>query len=112
VGIGLTVLGWVLHFIPPVARFVPVVRTFAPIGAGVGRMDWRKYTLYNVIGGGVWGIGLTVLGWVLHFIPPVARFVENYIDYILLGAVVVTVVPALLHYLQARRKAQRAPEAQ
>lgn len=91
-----------------IARFVPVVRTFAPIAAGVGKMDWRKYTLYNVIGGAAWGIGLTVLGWALHFIPPVAHFVENYIDFILLGAVVVTVIPALVHYLSTRHRAQRA----
>ncbi|WP_366083866.1 VTT domain-containing protein [Gryllotalpicola sp.] len=94
-----------------IARFVPVVRTFAPITAGVGKMDWRRYTLYNVIGAAVWGMGLTVLGWALHFIPPVAHFVESYIDLILLGAVVVTVIPALVHYLSTRHKAQRATQS-
>lgn len=44
------------------ARFVPVVRTFAPVAAGVGHMDYRKYSLYNLIGALIWGAGLTYFG--------------------------------------------------
>ncbi|WP_022881263.1 DedA family protein [Gryllotalpicola ginsengisoli] len=91
-----------------IARFVPVVRTFAPVAAGVGKMDYRKYTLYNAIGALLWGAGIVYLGYVLHFIPPVQHFVEDYIDVILIGAVVVSVVPTGLHLLNAQRKAKRA----
>jgi membrane-associated protein len=92
------------------ARFVPVVRTFAPIAAGVGRMSYKKYSLYNAIGALIWGAGVTFLGFVLGFIPPVANLVRNYIDVILLLAVVVTVVPAILTYVRNARKAKREQE--
>lgn len=89
-----------------IARFVPVVRTFAPVAAGVGHMNYRKYSLYNLVGALIWGAGITLFGYLLGFIPPVAHFVENYIDMILLGAVIVTVVPAALHYLRSAKKAR------
>ncbi|MDM9063970.1 DedA family protein, partial [Klebsiella pneumoniae] len=62
------------------ARFVPIVRTFAPIAAGVGRMPWRKYSLYNLIGALLWGFGLTMVGYVIAYIPWVSDFVTKYID--------------------------------
>lgn len=90
------------------ARFVPVVRTFAPVAAGVGHMNRRRYSLYNIIGGAIWGFGLTLLGYVIGFVPPVARFVEKYIDLILLAAVLVAVLPTAWHYWQGVRKAKRS----
>jgi membrane-associated protein len=94
-----------------VARFVPVVRTFAPVAAGVGHMSYRKYSLYNLVGALVWGAGLTFAGYLLGYIPPVADFVTSYIDIILLGAVALTVIPTAIHYVQSSRKAKRAREA-
>ncbi len=90
------------------ARFVPIVRTFAPVAAGVGHMDYKKYTLYNFIGAVIWGIGLTYAGYLLGFIPPVADFVREYIDVILLAAVVLTLIPTIYHYVQSSRKAKKA----
>lgn len=89
------------------ARFVPIVRTFAPVAAGVGHMSYKKYSLYNLIGALVWGVGLTFGGYLLGNIPPVAEFVKNYIDIILLVAVVGTLIPTVFHYLQSIRKAKR-----
>jgi membrane-associated protein len=89
------------------ARFVPIVRTFTPVAAGVGHMDYRKYTLYNLIGALIWGAGLTFFGYLLGYIPPVAFFVEEYIDVILLAAVVLTLIPTVYHYLQSSRRAKR-----
>jgi membrane-associated protein len=89
------------------ARFVPIVRTFAPVAAGVGHMNYKKYSLYNAIGALIWGAGLTLFGYVIGYIPPVARFVSNYIDIILIGAVVVTLIPTLFHYVQSLRKAKK-----
>jgi membrane-associated protein len=94
-----------------VARFVPIVRTFAPVAAGVGHMDYRKYSLYNLIGALIWGAGLTLVGYFLGYIPPVADFVRHYIDVILLGAVVLTLIPTVYHYVQSTRKARRARAA-
>jgi membrane-associated protein len=93
------------------ARFVPIVRTFAPVAAGVGHMSYKKYSLYNAIGAFIWGAGLTYFGFLIGYIPPVAEFVEKYIDVILIGAVVVTLVPTLFHYIQSTRKAKKAGAA-
>jgi membrane-associated protein len=90
------------------ARFVPVVRTFAPVAAGVGRMSVKKYTLFNAIGAVAWAGGIVYLGYLLHFIPPVQHFVERYIDEMLLAAVVIAVVPATFQLIRTQRKAKRA----
>jgi len=93
------------------ARFVPIVRTFAPVAAGVGHMNKWKYTLYNFIGAVLWGFGLTMFGYLIGFIPPVADFVEHYIDLILLAAVGGTAIVTLWHYLRERSKAKKAAAA-
>jgi membrane-associated protein len=93
------------------ARFVPIVRTFAPVAAGVGHMDYRKYSLYNFIGAMVWGAGLTFFGYFLGYIPPLADFVRDYIDLILLGAVVITLIPTIYHYISSTVKARREARA-
>ena len=93
------------------ARFVPVVRTFAPIAAGVGHMPWRKYSLYNLIGAVLWGFGLTMFGYLIGFIPPVATFVENYIDLILLAAVGGTALVTIWHYFSERRVVKKEKAA-
>ena len=90
------------------ARFVPVVRTFAPVAAGVGKMPRLKYSLYNFIGAVLWGTGLTLLGFWVGHIPVVADFVEKYIDLVLLGVVIVVLLPTIYHYVQALVKARKA----
>ncbi|MFZ6991012.1 DedA family protein [Curtobacterium sp. RRHDQ66] len=94
------------------ARFVPVVRTFLPIAAGVGRMNYKKYSLYNAIGAVIWGVGVTFLGYFLGYIPFVADLVRNYIDLILIAAVLVTVVPMALTYFRNARKAKKEEQEQ
>lgn len=90
------------------ARFVPIVRTFAPVAAGVGHMPWRKYTLYNFIGAMLWGFGLTMVGYLIAYIPWIRDLVVEYIDVILLLAVGGTAVVTLWHYLSERYKAKKA----
>lgn len=89
------------------ARFVPVIRTFTPVAAGVGHMNYKRYSLYNLIGAIVWGIGLTLAGYLVGHIPPVADFVREYIDVVLLAAVAISVLPPFYHYIQSVRKAKR-----
>lgn len=102
------------------ARFVPIVRTFAPVAAGVGHMNYKKYSLYNAAGALIWGSGLTFAGWVLGLIPPFAigdftvdlrSFVVEYIDVILLGAVALTIGVTGFHYIQSMIKARKARKA-
>ncbi len=90
------------------ARFVPILRTFVPVAAGIGHMDYRKYSLYNLVGAMIWGAGLTYAGFLLGYIPPVRDFVQEYIDVILLGAVVATLIPTIFHYVQSTMKARKA----
>jgi len=89
------------------ARFVPIVRTFAPVAAGVGKMAWHKYSLYNLIGAVIWGFGLTVIGYLVSLIPGVGQFVAEYIDVILLVAVAGTIVFIVWHYFAEKRKVKR-----
>ncbi|MDQ1551110.1 MAG: rane-associated protein [Actinomycetota bacterium] len=92
-----------------VARFVPVVRTFAPVAAGVGHMGRRRYSVYNLIGALLWGGGLTTVGYLLGNIPPVANFVTKYIDLVLFAVVALTLLAAIIHYLQGVIHARRNP---
>lgn len=81
------------------ARFVPVVRTFTPIVAGVSAMHYRTFVRFNVIGGTLWAVGVTVLGYFLGQID----FVKQNIELILIGIVAVSVLPLAIEYLRARR---------
>ena len=93
------------------ARFVPVIRTFAPVAAGVGHMPWRRYTLYNGIGAVLWGGLLTYLGYLIAYIPWIRDLVTEYIDLILLAAVVGTAGITVAHYLLERHKVKKAEAA-
>ncbi|KGJ71715.1 hypothetical protein GY21_20300 [Cryobacterium roopkundense] len=87
-----------------VARFVPVVRTFAPVAAGVGRMPRRLFTLFNIIGGTVWTVVIVGSGFLLAHIAGVAEFVGRYIDLVLVSIVVLSVLPVLVRALVLRRR--------
>jgi membrane-associated protein len=90
-----------------IARFVPIVRTFAPVAAGVAHMNYKKYSLYNLIGALIWGAGLTFAGYLLGYVPVLGDFIREYIDIILIAAVLVTIIPTGIHYIQSSRKAKR-----
>jgi membrane-associated protein len=85
------------------ARFVPIVRTFITVIAGVGRMDFRKYAIYSTIGGVIWGAGVTVLGYFLGQIT----FVRANIEAMLILIVLVSVIPIALELIRARMAARR-----
>ena len=89
-----------------IARFVPIVRTFAPVVAGVGEMRYRTFVVYNLIGALLWGVGVTLLGyWLGQF-----EFVQTYLEPILIAIVVISVVPIAVELLRARtRRRQQAP---
>lgn len=90
-----------------VARFVPVIRTFAPVAAGVGHMPRRIFTLFNIVGAALWSTLVILLGFGLAHIPGVADFVASYIDIVLIGIVVISVVPILARTVLLRRRASR-----
>ncbi|MDK1341788.1 VTT domain-containing protein [Streptomyces sp. 378] len=86
------------------ARFVPIVRTFAPIVAGAGRMKYRTFFTYNVIGGIAWGTGVTLAGYWLGQID----FIKKNVESILILIVLLSVVPIIVEYLRDRSKKKRA----
>jgi membrane-associated protein len=80
------------------ARFVPIVRTFITVTAGVGRMDRRRYLTYSGIGALLWATGVTVLGYALGSVG----FVRDHIEMLLLAIVAVSVIPVFAEYLRHR----------
>ncbi|MGW5634032.1 DedA family protein [Streptomyces sp. NPDC003832] len=86
------------------ARFVPIVRTFAPIVAGAGRMKYRTFLTYNIIGGIAWGTGVTLAGYWLGQIG----FIKANVESILILIVFLSVVPLIIEYLRERSKKKRA----
>lgn len=83
------------------ARFVPVVRTFAPILAGVGSMEYRTFLRYNVVGGLLWAVGLTSAGYVLgETVPSIDRYLLPVIGLI----IVASIIPPIFEYRRHRKR--------
>ena len=85
------------------ARFVPIVRTIAPIVAGAARMKWSVFALYNVIGAIVWGAGIVLLGyWLGRF-----EVVQKLIEPIFILIVILSIAPMLIEWYRRRRAAKK-----
>lgn len=83
------------------ARFVPIVRTFAPIFAGVGQMRYKTFLAYNLIGGALWGLGVTGAAYYLGSLFP---NMEHYLVQIVAGIIIISLLPLAKEYLAHRRK--------
>ncbi|HRH22887.1 MAG TPA: VTT domain-containing protein [Candidatus Paceibacterota bacterium] len=81
------------------ARFVPIVRTFAPIVAGVANMNYRTFLFYNIIGGFSWVWSMTLAGFFLGTLVP---NIEKYLHYIIFGIIVLSFVPVVIEVIKAR----------
>jgi membrane-associated protein len=82
------------------ARFIPVIRTFTPVVAGVGEMEYRRFVTFNVIGGALWGAGVTVLGYTLGASVP---SIDRYLLPIILVIAAVSFLPVLNELVKLRR---------
>ncbi|MFN7459513.1 MAG: VTT domain-containing protein, partial [Gemmatimonas sp.] len=83
-----------------IARFMPIVRTFAPVVAGVGRMHYRSFVTYNVVGGLLWIWSMLLTGYVLaKTVPGVAKHVEK----IILLVVFLSILPGIIAWLKERK---------
>ncbi len=82
------------------ARFVPIVRTFTPILAGVGTMHYKTFLSFNVIGGALWTIGVSLLGYFLGNIIP---NIDKYLLPIVLLIIIVSLLPNIVHILKSRK---------
>ncbi|CAM5598930.1 VTT domain-containing protein [Streptomyces hirsutus] len=90
------------------ARFIPVFRTFIPITAGVGRMTYRTFFLFNVIGAVLWSVSLTLVGYYLGRIA----FVRDNIEAIVIGIVLISGIPIIVEGIKMRRRARSAQAAE
>lgn len=84
-----------------IARFVPIVRTFAPVVAGIAGMTYRKFALYNVIGGIGWVFSMTMTGYVLLKLIPNA---EKHIHVIIIVVIFLSILPGVIEVLRAKLK--------
>lgn len=86
------------------ARFTPIVRTFAPLVAGIGKMPRGRFMFFNVFGGILWGAGMTLLGYHLGSRIP---GLDHYIEYVLIAVVVVSLGLSALHILKDKQSRQK-----
>lgn len=89
-----------------IARFMPIVRTFAPLIAGIGAMHYRTFFAYNLVGGFVWTVGLTLLGYSLGSLIP-AEQVDKYLLPIIGLIIVVSITPSIIHLIQENKSSRR-----
>lgn len=82
------------------ARFIPVIRTFAPIVAGIGQMKYRTFVWFNIIGGLIWSLSLTLSG---YYIVKIIPGIEQYISWVIVGIVIASVVPMVIHFIKDKK---------
>ena len=80
-----------------IAHFVPIVRSFAPVTAGAGKMNYKQFVIFDAIGDIVWAISVTLFG---YFVGSKIPGIQKYIEPLLLGIVLVTLVPTVYHALK------------
>jgi membrane-associated protein len=83
-----------------IARFIPIIRTFAPFVAGIGSMDYRKFIAYNVIGGIVWVVSLTLAGYFFGTIP----VIKGNFSLVVIAIIIVSILPGVVEFLRQRKK--------
>src|ERR687893_1115956 len=93
-----------------IARFVPIVRTFAPIVAGAANMPYRRFAVYNVVGGFLWVFSMILAGYFLGTVVERAFGIrlEDHIEWVVVVVVLLSLTPPLYEYLKSRREKARA----
>ncbi len=88
------------------ARFVPIMRTVAPFTAGIARMDYRRFAIYNVIGAVLWVFTFTIAGYLFGNIP----FVKENFSLVILGIIFVSILPAAIEWWRTRKESAKVVE--
>jgi membrane-associated protein len=90
-----------------IARFVPVVRTFAPVVAGMAGMHYRRFAMFNIIGGIGWVFSMTMIGYLLVTLFPAT---EQHIEKVIIIVIFLSILPGIIEWLRARARAKKAPD--
>jgi len=88
------------------ARFIPVIRTFAPVVAGVGQMEYRRFVSFNVVGGFLWVWSMTLLGVTLGNVIP---DIDRHIHVVIAVVVFLSILPAIIEYIRSRGRVVEPP---
>lgn len=80
------------------ARFVPFVRTFAPFAAGIGEMNYKKYLMFDILGGGLWIFSVTLAGYLLGKID----FIREHTDLVFITIILVSILPIIFNFLKSK----------
>jgi membrane-associated protein len=96
-----------------IARFVPIVRTFAPIVAGAASMPYRRFVVFNVVGGFLWVFSMILAGYFLGNIlkSRLGIDLEEHIEWVIIIVVTLSLLPAVIEYLKSRREKTRSAKA-
>ena len=87
-----------------IARFVPIIRTFAPVVAGMADMSYRRFALFNIIGGVGWVFSMTMLGYGLVYFFPAT---EKHIEKVIIIVIFLSILPGIIEWLRQRAKAKK-----
>ncbi len=91
-----------------IARFVPIVRTFAPVVAGMAGMGYRRFAMFNIIGGIGWVFSMTMIGYLLVTLFPAT---EKHIEKVIIIVIFLSILPGIIEWLRARSRAKRQSSA-
>lgn len=91
-----------------IARFVPIIRTFAPVVAGIGQMPYRRFAAFNIIGGIGWVFSMTMIGYSLIKMFP---DIEKHLHIVIVVVVFLSILPGIIEFLRERKRAQRVKNA-
>lgn len=92
-----------------IARFMPLVRTFVPVVAGMAQMTYRRFAVFNIIGGAAWVLSMTVIGYVLGIRFPL---LVKHIEKVIIVVVLLSITPGIVEYVRHRRRKRSAPAEQ
>ncbi len=86
-----------------IARFIPIVRTFAPFVAGIGEMTYKKFMTYNVVGAVLWVFSFIPLGYFFGNLP----FIQKNFKLVMIAIIIISVLPAVIEFIKEKRKASK-----
>ncbi len=91
-----------------IARFVPILRTFVPVAAGIAQMTYPRFAMYNVVGGAAWVLSMTFTG---YFLGSVIPGIDHHIEKVIVVVVFLSILPGIIEYWRQRRTRKAAEKA-